>query len=89
MNEEWKPQRTGKKATVAMKIEVYVEVEESDSYHDMVEQARIQLQKRVLPSKGFYPYSMESRQIYPDVLVDELKNATIVAPVRAWQNNRK
>jgi hypothetical protein len=72
--------RTGKKAVVIVDIRIMVEVEDSDMYHDMVQQAVEILPKRVVESKGFYPFRKEIIHVHPDVTVDELKQHTMVDP---------
>jgi hypothetical protein len=78
------PSRTGKRATVVMKVEVMVEVYESDDWNDMVEQAKDQLNKRVIEAKGFYPYYAKARTIYTDVEVEDLKKRTYVEAKGRW-----
>lgn len=81
----FEPQKTDKKATVIVNIEVMVEVQETDGYFDMEEQAKEQIRKRVLEVKGFYPFRMHCETIHNDVTVDELKGHTIVHPGRRWR----
>lgn len=75
---------TGRRATVALTIEVLVEVAETDGYHSTVELAKEDLRKRVLESKTFLPVAIRSERIYSDVTVQELKAATVVEPRRQW-----
>lgn len=78
------PKRTGKKAVVIMTMEVMVEVKDSDDWNDMVEQAKDQLNKRVVEGKGFYPYYARSKTIHTDVEVEELKHRTFVEQRGQW-----
>lgn len=78
------PKRTGKKAVVVVQMEVMVEVSESDDWNDMANQAKDQLNKRVIEGKGFYPYYAKAKTIYTDVEVDELKHRTFVEERGRW-----
>lgn len=78
------PTRTGKKAVVAMKIEVFVEVNESDDYNDMVEQAKDSLNKRVVEGHGFYPVSSRAERIHTNMKVSDLAHRTYVDGRGQW-----
>jgi hypothetical protein len=77
-------QYTGKKATVALTIEVLVEIDETNSYSYDVEQAKEMLQKRVLESAVFLPTRVKCDRMYSDVRVQELKSTLIVNPNQRW-----
>lgn len=78
------PERTGKKATVMVQIEVMVEVADSDSFSDMVAQAREQLKIRVFPAKVFHPYRMHVHNVHRGYTVEQLRYGTVVEPSKAW-----
>lgn len=78
------PTPTGKKAVAVMDLQVFVEVNETDDYNDMVRQAKEQLQKRVIEGKGFFPFRSKCETIHPDVEVDELKYHTVVERRGKW-----
>jgi hypothetical protein len=78
------PTRTGKKAVVIMQVEVMVEVQESDDWNDMAEQAKDQLNKRIVESKGFYPYYARARTVYTDTEVEDFRNRTYVEERGRW-----
>lgn len=78
------PTRTGKRSVVAMTIEVFVEVAESDDYNDMVNQAKDQLNRRVVEGHGFYPVSARANRIHTNMKVDDLKHRTYVDPTGQW-----
>lgn len=80
----YQAQPTRKKSVVAMNIQVLVEVDETESYHDMVEQAKLELGKRVVEARTFLPTRMKSDRIYSDVTVAELKTALVVTPNERW-----
>jgi len=84
MSELLKPTRTGKKAVVTMKIEVLVEVEESDDYYDMVEQAETKLGKHVVVGKGFFPFRKAADMVQDGTTVDELIQRLTVQPGTGW-----
>jgi hypothetical protein len=73
-----------RKSTVAMNIEVLVEVVDTGSYNDMVSQAVEELRKRVVEAPTFLPMRMKSDRIYNDVKVQELKSALNVEPGSRW-----
>lgn len=78
------PQRSGKKATVVMQVEMYIEVNETDDWNDMVEQAKTQLRERIYPTKTFHPFRSKCDTIHNDVEVEELKYHTIVRNPEKW-----
>lgn len=78
------PKPTGNKATVIMNVTVMVEVNETDDYGDMVNQAKDQLRKRVVEGKGFYPFGSRAECIHNDVEVEELKYHTVVDRRGKW-----
>ena len=77
-------ERTGEKAVVMVKLEVMVEVEETDEFHDMVEQAKKIVNQRILEGQGFFPYRILSDMVHPGITVEELKVRTIVTPSEEW-----
>lgn len=77
-------QYTGKKATVALTIEVLVEIDETNSYQYDVEVAKEMLQKRVIESPTFLPMRVKCDRMYSDVKVQELKNTLIIQPGQRW-----
>lgn len=80
------PKRSGKKAVVFKMIEVLVEVEESDSYYDMVEQADEKLRKHVVDGKGFIPYRSTTTMIQESTTVNELVQKLTIQPGRGWND---
>ena len=78
------PKATGHKAVAMMTVQIMVEVDETDDYNDMVQQAKEQLRKRVIEGKGFCPFRSRCEYIHPDVEVDELKYQTIVDTRSQW-----
>lgn len=78
------PSRTGHKATAIMTIQVMVEVNETDDWNDMVNQAKDQLRKRVIEGKGFVPFRSTCETIHNDVEVEELKYHTIIEQRGKW-----
>lgn len=78
------PTRTGKKAIVAMKLEILVEVNESDDYNDMVNQAKDVLNSRIIESNTFYPVSATAERIHTNMKVQDLKYRTFVDERRRW-----
>lgn len=78
------PVRTGKRAVVEMHIVAYVEVAESDDWNDMTNQAKDQLNKRVVEGKGFYPVSSRAERITTDATVDDFRHNTYVPPRGQW-----
>lgn len=78
------PQKTGKKATVMMDVQMMIEVDETDDWNDMVEQAKEQLRKRIHPTKTFYPFRSTCSTIHTDVEVEELRYHTIVGRGQKW-----
>lgn len=78
------PQPDGRKAVVAMNIQVLVEVNHTGDYFDMVQQAKEDIARRVVEAKTFLPMRMESDRIYSDVTVAELKTALVVPPNKRW-----
>lgn len=78
------PTRTGHKATLMMQIDVMVEVNETDDYNDMVRQAKEALRKRVVESKGFYPFRSQCIALHPEVEVDDLRYQTEVQGGTKW-----
>ena len=77
------PKRTGKKATAIMVIEVLVEVEESDSFFDMEEQARAKLQKHVVEGIGFFPFRSRCETIH-EMPMQTIISSTTINPKRSW-----
>lgn len=84
MSEIQRAKRSGKKAVVTMQIEVFVEVDESDNYYDMVQQAEDQLEKRVIPGKGFFPFRKNPYMVQDGITVDELIQKVTVQPGSGW-----
>lgn len=78
------PARTGKKAVVAMTVEVLVEVWETDDYNDMVNQAKDDLNRRIVESNTFYPFSARAERIHTDMKVVDLKYRTFVDTRGQW-----
>jgi len=78
------PQPTGNRAVVAMTIQVLVEVRETDSWHDMVEQAKEELRKRVVEGKGFLPFRVMPDIIHDNTTVEQLKMRLTVNPKQEW-----
>ena len=78
------PKRSGKKATAILHIEVLVEIEESDSFYDMEEQANAKLRKHVVEGKGFYPMRASCETIHEGVTVQEMIQKTTINPKRGW-----
>ncbi len=78
------PEKTGEKATVMLKVEIMVEVNETDEFYDMVEQAKAIAQKRILEAKGFFPFRAFAKIIHPGITVEELKNRTLVDITEEW-----
>lgn len=74
-----------KRAAVRMTIEVYVEVDDTGEFTDMVEQAKAELRKRVVEAKGFYPFRSVCNTVHPDVTVEEMKHHTLVEPKGKWK----
>ena len=72
------PALTGKKAVVLLKVGVMVEVNESDDWTHMVNQAKDEVARRVVDSKIFYPYSAEVEALHTDMEVDDLRYRTYV-----------
>jgi len=77
------PKRTGRKATAIMVIEVLVEVEESESFYDMEEQARVKLQKHVVEGNGFYPFRSHCETIH-EMPINRVIDSTTINPRRSW-----
>lgn len=84
MGEFVPPTPTGKKATVIMEVRIMVEVNETDSWNDMVNQAKEKLRKRVIEGKGFYPFEARAERIHNNVEVEELKYHTMVDSRGRW-----
>lgn len=76
--------RTGKKAVVIMTVKVMVEVEESDDWNDMTEQAKNSLNGRIIEGKGFYPFSAKTDTIHTNLNVLDLKYRTFVDEKSRW-----
>jgi hypothetical protein len=76
-----------RRATVALTIEVLVEVQETDedTYHSVVEKAKEDLRKRVIEAKTFLPLAVRSERVYSDVTVQELKGSLVIEPRREWR----
>lgn len=77
------PRRTGRKATAIMVIEVLVEVEESESFYDMEEQAKTKLQKHVVEGKGFFPFRSYCETIH-EMPINHVIDSTTINPRRSW-----
>lgn len=78
------PTPLGRKAVAVMQVEILVEVNETDDWNDMVEQAKESLRKRVIEGKGFFPYKSKCELIHTDVEVDELKYHILVEKRSQW-----
>ena len=78
------PNRTGKKATLMMTVQIMVEVDETDDRNNMIWQAKEQLRKRIVPAKGFEPFRSQCETIHPEVEVEDLKYQTEVGYSRQW-----
>jgi hypothetical protein len=78
------PKRTGKKAVVEMHIVAFVEVAESDDWNDMTNQAKDQLNKRVVEGKGFYPVSSKAERITTDATVEDFRYSTYAPERSRW-----
>jgi hypothetical protein len=78
------PTRSGKRAVVEMHVVLYVEVAESDDWNDMTNQAKDQLNKRIIEGKGFYPVSSRAERITTDASVDDFKYNTFVDGKGQW-----
>jgi hypothetical protein len=78
------PKATGNRAVVAMTIDVLVEVQETDSWNDMVEQAKEDLRKRVVPGKGFLPFRSKADMIHDNTTVDHMQQRITIDPKRSW-----
>ena len=78
------PVRTGKRAVVEMHIVAYVEVAESDDWRDMTDQAKDQLNIRIVEGKGFYPVSAKAERITTDASVDDFRYNTYVNEKGRW-----
>lgn len=76
-------QATGKRSTVALNIQVLVEVPD-DEYAEMVRQAIEDLQRRVVEAKTFLPMRMQVDRVYRDVNVQELKASLVIPPHAGW-----
>jgi len=72
------------KATVIMAIEVLVEVEGSESFYDMEEQAREKLKKHVIEGRGFFPFRMHCETIH-EMPMETVINHTTINPKRSRQ----
>ena len=77
------PKRTGKKATAIMVIEVLVEVEESESFYDMEEQALAKLQKHVVEGRGFFPFRVHCETVH-EMPLETVIGSTTINPKRRW-----
>lgn len=77
------PKRSGKKATAIMVIEVLVEVEESESFYDMEEQARAKLQKHVVEGKGFFPFRIHCETVH-EMPIQTVISSMTINPRRGW-----
>lgn len=84
MSEIVPPKATGKRAVVHMKIDVLVEVQETDSWTDMVEQAKEQLRKRVVDGKGFMPFRSRADAIHDNTTVERLSQKLTIHPKGSW-----
>jgi hypothetical protein len=78
------PVRNGRRAVVEMRVAVYIEVYESDDYNDMVEQAKDELNRRVVEAKNFYPISARAERITTDAKVDDFRHNTYVDGRGQW-----
>lgn len=78
------PRPTGNRAVVQVNITVLVEVQETDSWNDMVEQATEQLRKRVVEGKGFLPFRSQTELIHDKTTVDVLKGKLTIDPRKEW-----
>ena len=78
------PLRNGNKAIVEMEVKVYVEVLESDDYNDMVEQAKDQLNLRVVESNTFFPISARAERIHTNMKVADMRARTYVDAKSQW-----
>jgi hypothetical protein len=77
------PKRTGKKATAIMTVEVLVEIEESESYYDMEQQAHDKLRKHVVDGRGFLPFGARVKMI-EEFPLDTIVQKTTINPRRSW-----
>lgn len=78
------PTRSGRRAVVEVHIVAYVEVAESDDWNDMVEQAKNDLNRRVVEAKGFYPVSSKAERITTDASVEDFRYNTYVPEKGRW-----
>jgi len=78
------PQPTGNRAVVHMTIDVLVEVQETDSWNDMVEQAKEELRKRIKEGKGFLPFRTKADMIHDNTTVDYIQQRITIDPKRSW-----
>ena len=74
------PKPTGNRAVALMRVDILVEVQETDSYSDMVQQARDIIFERVLEGKGFLPFRSECVIIHDNTTVDVLKHRLTIDP---------
>lgn len=80
------PKRSGRKAVVFMKADVLVEVEESDDFYDMIQQAHDKLSKHVVPGKGFMPFRASVDMVHDDTTVEELSRKLTIQPGTGWND---
>jgi hypothetical protein len=78
------PKRSGKKAVVFMKMDVLVEVEESNDYYDMINQAEEKLKKHVVSGKGFFPFRHNADMVQDNSTVDDMIQKLTVQPGTGW-----
>jgi len=72
------PTRTGKKAVVELELRVLVEVNESDDFSDMANQAKDILNQRIVEAKTFYPFSSSAKTLHTNTTVDKMKQTIFV-----------
>lgn len=78
------PTPTGHRATLMMRVEIMVEVAETDDYNAMVHEAKEQLRKRVIEGKGFYPFRSQCIALHPEVEVEDLRHQTEIQGGTKW-----
>jgi pentose-5-phosphate-3-epimerase len=78
------PKRTGKKAVVFMKADLLVEVEASEDYYDMVEQAEAKIKRHVVEGAGFFPFRCSIDMVQDDVTVADLIRSLTIQPGTGW-----
>lgn len=84
---EWEvvpPKATGRRAVVHMVVDILVEVQETDSWTYMEEQAKTELRKRVLEGKGFLPFRSRAEMVHDGVTVDQLQHRITIHPQRGF-----